>query len=113
MAPEQARGLKVDTRSDIFSLGVVFYEMIAGCRPFEGKTPSDVIVAILTAEPPPLAHYVSDAPAGLLWIIRRMLAKDREQRYQTITEILPQLENLKKEIEFKTNPRRFAPSNDC
>ncbi|HKQ74605.1 MAG TPA: protein kinase [Blastocatellia bacterium] len=107
MAPEQARGIKVDARSDIFSLGVVFYEMITGRRPFEGKTASDVIAAILTAEPP-LARYLPDTPRYLGRFIGRMLAKDRERRYQTITDILPELENLKREVEFNANLKRFG-----
>ena len=65
MSPEQARGQKVDARSDIFSLGVVLYEMITGRAPFEGATSSDVIAAILKTEPPPLGHYLPEAPAGL------------------------------------------------
>jgi non-specific serine/threonine protein kinase len=109
MSPEQLRGWEVDACSDIFSLGVVFYEMIAGRRPFEGKTASDVMAAILMTEPPPLAHYLADTPRDLERIIGRMLAKDREQRSQTIGEILPELENLKREVEFKTNLIRFAP----
>ena len=63
MSPEQARGLVVDARSDIFSLGVVIYEMIAGRTPFEGATTSDLIVSILEKEPAPLTRYVPEAPA--------------------------------------------------
>src|SRR5215813_528613 len=65
MSPEQARGQKVDRRTDIFSLGVVLYEMVAGRRPFEGSTMSDVIAALLTAEPPPLRQYRAEATAEL------------------------------------------------
>ena len=62
MSPEQARGEKVDARSDLFSLGVMLYEMIAGQSPFAGATPSDVMAAILTAEPAPLSQRLPDAP---------------------------------------------------
>ncbi len=82
MSPEQARGQKVDERSDIFSLGVVLYEMIAGRRPFEGATKSDVIAALLTAEPPPLRQDCAEAPAELERIIGKCLRKDREDRYR-------------------------------
>ena len=62
MSPEQARGREVDARSDIFSLGVVIYEMVAHRKPFEGDTPSDTLAAILKTEPPPLSHYAPEAP---------------------------------------------------
>src|SRR5262249_47811567 len=65
MSPEQARGVAIDARSDIFSLGVVIYEMIAGRSPFEGNTPSDLIAAILKVDPPPLKHYLPNAPDRL------------------------------------------------
>lgn len=113
MSPEQARGVKVDARSDIFSLGVVFYEMIAGRRPFEGKTASDVIAAILMSEPAPLPRHLSDTTRDPELIIGKMLAKDPDRRYQSITEILSELENLKQEIEFQANLKKFMPSTEA
>src|SRR5207302_9897446 len=82
MSPEQARGLSVDARTDIFSLGVVLYEMIAARAPFEGATISDVVAAILREEPAPLSQYSLEIPIELEWIVKKALAKDREERYQ-------------------------------
>src|SRR5262249_38217488 len=79
MSPEQARGLAVDSRADIFSLGTVIYEMTAGRVPFEGETTSDVIVSILEKEPPPLDEYAPEAPIELERIVRKALGKDRDQ----------------------------------
>jgi eukaryotic-like serine/threonine-protein kinase len=99
MSPEQARGLKVDARTDIFSIGIVLYEMIAGRAPFEGSTTSDMIAAILREEPARLRQYSRDAPAELDWIVQKTLAKDREERYQTIKELQIDLKRLRQEIE--------------
>ena len=95
MSPEQVRGQKVDARSDIFSLGVVLYEMIAGRRPFEGGTKSDVIVALLTAEPLPLRQHCTEAPVELERIVGKCLAKDREDRYQSAKELIADLKKLR------------------
>jgi eukaryotic-like serine/threonine-protein kinase len=94
MSPEQARGQKVDRRADIFSLGVVLYEMVAGRRPFEGATTSDVIAALLTAEPPPLGNYCAEATTELERIVGKCLAKDRETRYQSAAELIAELKTL-------------------
>src|SRR5215813_3710101 len=94
MSPEQARGQKVDRRTDIFSLGVVFYEMLAGRRPFEGATMSDVIAALLTAEPQPLSLHCAEATAELEQIVGRCLAKDREARYQSAAELIAGLKMI-------------------
>ncbi|MGH9848144.1 MAG: serine/threonine-protein kinase, partial [Blastocatellia bacterium] len=101
MSPEQARGQKVDARTDIFSLGVVLYEMIAGSAPFEGGTPSDVIVAILTSYPPPLASHWPEAPGELELIVEKALRKDREKRYQVIKDLQIDLTDLKEKLEFE------------
>jgi serine/threonine protein kinase len=81
MSPEQARGEKVDHRTDIFSLGVMLYEMLAGRRPFEGATGSDVIAAVLTSEPVSLAEAVPEVPAALWRIVERCLEKRPGQRF--------------------------------
>jgi predicted ATPase len=112
MSPEQARGETADMRADIFSLGIVFYEMLEGRNPFEGRTASEVMVAILMTEPLPLSRHSSEAPPDLGWIIGRMLIKDRERRYQTTAEIHRDLENLKQEIDFKAQLKRFRLPNE-
>src|SRR5215475_512141 len=94
MSPEQARGQKVDLRADIFSLGIVIYEMLAGRRPFEGATMSDVIAALLTAEPPSLGRHCAEATAELERIVGKCLAKDRETRYQSAAELIAELKTL-------------------
>jgi serine/threonine protein kinase/sugar lactone lactonase YvrE len=109
MSPEQARGHEVDRRSDIFSLGVVVYEMVAGRQPFEAETTSDVIAAILKQEPAPLARYSREVPEGLEWIVAKMLAKDRDERYQTVTELLFDLKKLKQRLDYETQQPSFSP----
>src|SRR4029434_10563565 len=84
-------GRQVDPRSDIFSFGVVLYEMIAGRPPFAGKTSDEVISTILKKEPPPL----TDVPEETQRLISRALRKKKEDRYQTIEELLADLKNLK------------------
>ena len=108
MSPEQARGRDVDPRSDIFSLGVVLYEMVAGRVPFAGESPSDVIGAILEKEPPPLARYDPEAPSQLQWIVSKALRKDRDERYQTGRELLGDLKDLKQELDHQARLDRGA-----
>jgi serine/threonine protein kinase/Tol biopolymer transport system component len=101
MSPEQARGFAVDARSDIWSMAVVLYEMVSGRLPFEGATGSDVIVSILDREPKTLLRYSPDIPSELEWIITKALRKDRDERYQTIRELLTDLKGLKRKLEFE------------
>jgi len=101
MSPEQARGLAVDARTDIWSLGVVIYEMVTGRPPFEGATTSDVIVSILERQPPPLAQFLPEAPAELQRIITKALHKDQEERYQTAKNFLTDLKSLKQDLELE------------
>ena len=92
MAPEQLRGSTVDGRTDIFALGAVLYEMLAGRRPFESETTASVITAILHADPPPLALLPSrDVPAPLEHLIRTCLAKDPDDRWQSARDVQREL----------------------
>src|SRR5262245_6616686 len=101
MSPEQARGQKVDTRTDIFSLGVVLYEMITGKMPFEGDSMGDVIASVLRSEPHPLSHYLPGVPQELQQIVEKTLHKDRRLRYQTAKDLQLDLKNLKENLEFE------------
>jgi serine/threonine-protein kinase len=103
MSPEQAEGDTIDARTDIFSLGVVLYEMIAGEPPFKGRTDSHTRVSIIDHEPAPLAQYVPDVPRQLERIIGKSLAKDRHQRYQTITDLKLDLEQLRDEVHLESS----------
>jgi formylglycine-generating enzyme required for sulfatase activity/predicted Ser/Thr protein kinase len=94
MSPEQLRGDDVDARTDVFSLGVLLYEMVSGRRPFEATTPSGVIAAILTEAPPPLDQSV---PFDVRAIIARAMAKNRDDRYRSATELTDALKQARRE----------------
>ncbi len=98
MSPEQAQGDEIDTRTDIFSLGVVLYEMVAGQAPFAGPTDSHVRVSVLDRDPVPLTRYSPEVPRQLERIVSKALAKDRSKRYQTITDLKLDLEQLREEL---------------
>ncbi len=109
MSPEQARGMPVDARTDIFSFGVVLYEMVAGCLPFAGSTSSEVLASILSEkEPQPLARYSREVPAELERIVSKALRREREQRYQTTKDLLLDLQSLKQQLEFQAELERSA-----
>jgi Tol biopolymer transport system component/serine/threonine protein kinase len=106
MSPEQARGLAVDVRTDIWSWAVVIYEMVTGRAPFEGATTSDVIVSILEREPSPITRHSPEAAAELQHILNKGLCKEREERYQTVKEMALDLKSLKQELEFEAKHGR-------
>src|SRR5262249_56188532 len=86
MSSEQARGKAVDGRTDVFSLGVMLYEMITGCAPFEGESVADIIAAILQTRPLPLSTYLPEAPDELQRILSKALRKDSNERYDTMND---------------------------
>ena len=101
MSPEQARGHAVDGRSDLFSLGVVMYEMVTGHVAFPGETASDVIAEILKGEPQPLPTAAPGLPPEFAAIIERAMRKNRDQRYASAKDLFAELQGLKKELEFQ------------
>ena len=105
MSPEQARGLELDARTDIWSLGCVVYEMISGKQAFHGPTSIDVMSGILSFEPEPLLPNLPEGPRDLDRVVLRALRKDREERYQTVKDFLIDLKDLKRELE--TPSQRF------
>src|SRR5712692_8431786 len=110
MSPEQARGLQVDARTDIFSLGILIYEMVAGRLPFEGSNSNEILASILNdKEPLPLARFARDVPAELERIVTKALRKRRDERYQTTKDLLLDLKALKQELEFTAKLERSAP----
>jgi TolB-like protein len=98
MSPEQARGGKVDARSDVFSLGVLFYQMLTGRRPHQGGSAVDVISSILRDKPPLVTELRADAPPHLARILRRCLEKDPRDRYQTSRDVFNELRELREEM---------------
>ncbi len=110
MSPEQARGQEVDGRTDLFSLGVLLYEMLTGKQPFEGGTTGDLLVAILNQEPLLLAQHSSEIPPEMQWIVSKALRKDKALRYQTARDFIVDLRNLSHGL--KTTILQPMPDSD-
>src|SRR5437588_1416795 len=110
MSPEQARGLPVDGRTDIFSFGIVLYEMVAGRLPFDGSNRNEIVASVLSdKEPQPLTRYSSEAPNELGRIVLKALRKNRDERYQTIKDMLLDLKSLTQDLEFEKKLERSEP----
>jgi serine/threonine protein kinase/formylglycine-generating enzyme required for sulfatase activity len=109
MSPEQVRGESLDVRSDIFSFGVMLYEILTGQQPFAGNSSAATASAILTQETLPLARFSHDAPAELERIVSKALRKDKEERYQTAKDLLIDLRTLKDELKFQLRIERSTP----
>jgi eukaryotic-like serine/threonine-protein kinase len=107
MSPEQARGATVDERTDIWSLGVVLYETVAGCSPFMAGTSNEIISAILSKQTaPPLARYAHSVPERLEEIVEKALAKNEDERYQTSKDLLIDLKRLQQTLQLKVASER-------
>ena len=112
MSPEQAQGMRVDARSDIFSFGSLLYELVTGQRPFQGDTRMETLSLILHKEPKPISELAPDVPLGLDKAIVRCLAKDPSQRFQYIIELKAVLERVTAEWDARgqlANDRLVAP----
>ena len=103
MSPEQARGFDVDPRTDIWSLGCVLYEMLSGRQPFAAPTTIDVMSGILHREPESLLPHLTEGPRDLDRVVFRAMRKDREERYQTVKDLLIDLKDLKREIDSNSH----------
>jgi eukaryotic-like serine/threonine-protein kinase len=111
MSPEQARGKPTDARSDVFSFGIVLYEMLTGKVPFDGETVTDTLSSILSTEPPPLTSLAPHLPRELQRIVQKTLKKKRDQRYQSTRDLLVDLKELRDELRMEAMLEQTAVPN--
>ena len=113
MSPEQAQGKtnEIDSRSDIFSFGCILFEAATKKKPFEGDSVVKSLHSLIYEPTPQIKDLNPNAPADLQRIIRRCLAKDKEERYQTIKEVAIELKELRRELETTATVDSFHSSN--
>ncbi len=112
MSPEQARGKEIDSRTDIWSFGVILFQLLTGKLPFSGETMSDTLVGILKDEPPPLSKFTDNVPAGLEQIVRKCLQKNPNQRYQTADNLVNDLKEIRHQLLLSSSNESFRQFSD-